>query len=213
MGRKVMILEYFGNIWNRASLERSIRIGIRSSSIDKNTSSSIDSRQPPSTPTPISSTNTFHPISIDTSVRISIDTEPRDMVATLILVRDERGYLHDQEVPPTETGITRRAVADLQAQIENLTAAVAALSTQQANSVIRHERNNQTAIDDEFEEDKNPLSRLRDQPPIRNNNNNDSYFDNKYENFDTKVYDTRDNENSYFVQLGDPIFDVSDKEE
>ncbi|KAF3605220.1 hypothetical protein DY000_02048298 [Brassica cretica] len=291
MGRKVMILEYFGNIWNRASLERSIRKGIRSSSIDKNTSSSIDSRQPPSTPTPISSTNTFHPISIDTSVRISIDTEPRDMVATLILVRDERGYLHDQEghlrnapsqriyaqgaeipepdtdatgttlpvdeaaqtrtladynrqdqfytnrsailpptiqrgnfelkpqyytlkaVPPTETGITRRAVADLQAQIENLTAAVAALSTQQANSVIRHERNNQTAIDDEFEEDKNPLSRLRDQPPIRNNNNNDSYFDNKYENFDTKVYDTRDNENSYFVQLGDPIFDVSDKEE
>ena len=116
-------------------------------------------------------------------------------------------------VPPTETGITQRAVADLQAQIENLTAAVAALSTQQATSVIRHERNNQTAIDDEFEEDKNPLSSLRDQPPIRNNNNNDSYFDNKYENFDTKVYDTRDNENSYFVQLGDPIFDVSDKEE
>ena len=116
-------------------------------------------------------------------------------------------------VPPTETGITGRAIPDLQAQIENLTAAVAALSTQQATSVIRHERNNQTAIDDEFEEDKNPLSSLRDQPPIRNNNNNDSYFDNKYENFDTKVYDTRDNENSYFVQLGDPIFDVSDKEE
>ena len=30
---------------------------------------------------------------------------------------------------------------------------------------------------------------------------------------DTKVYVTRDNENSYVVQLGDPIFDVSDTEE
>ncbi|KAF3591301.1 hypothetical protein DY000_02021983 [Brassica cretica] len=37
------------------------------------------------------------PTSIDTSVRTSIDTEPRDMVATLILVRDERGDLYDQE--------------------------------------------------------------------------------------------------------------------
>uniref|UniRef100_M4E6R3 Uncharacterized protein n=1 Tax=Brassica campestris TaxID=3711 RepID=M4E6R3_BRACM len=106
-------------------------------------------------------------------------------------------------VPPRETGITRRAVADLQAQIESLTAAVAALSTQHATPVFRQERNNQTAIDDEFEEDKNPLSRLRCQPLIRNNNNNDSYFDNKYEDLDIKVYDTRDNDNSYVVQLGD----------
>uniref|UniRef100_M4FAG0 Uncharacterized protein n=1 Tax=Brassica campestris TaxID=3711 RepID=M4FAG0_BRACM len=112
-------------------------------------------------------------------------------------------------VPPRETGITRRAVADLQAQIENLTAAVAALSTQHATPVFcqernnQAERNNQTAIDDEFEEDKNPLSRLRCQPLIRNNNNNDSYFDNKYEDLDIKVYDTRDNDNSYVVQLGD----------
>ncbi|KAF2551460.1 hypothetical protein F2Q68_00036197 [Brassica cretica] len=93
-----------------ASLERSIRKGRRSSSIDNNTSSSLDSRQPPSTQTPISSTDTrsppstedtlpstdiFHPTSIDTST--SIDTELRDMVATLILVRDEKGDLHDQE--------------------------------------------------------------------------------------------------------------------
>ncbi|KAF2534327.1 hypothetical protein F2Q70_00031137 [Brassica cretica] len=86
---------------------------ICSSSIDNNTCSSLDSRQPPSTPTPNSSTDThsppstedtllpstdnFHPTSIDTSVRTSIDTEPRDMVATLILVRDERGDLHHQE--------------------------------------------------------------------------------------------------------------------
>ena len=34
---------------------------------------------------------------IDTSNRTSIDTRPRDMVATLILVPDENGDLHDQE--------------------------------------------------------------------------------------------------------------------
>ncbi|KAF2560644.1 hypothetical protein F2Q70_00018157 [Brassica cretica] len=80
-----------------ASLERSFRKGRRSSSIDNNTSSSLDSRQPLSTQTPVSSTDTrsppsiedtlpstdiFHPTSIDTPVRTSIDSEPRDMVAT-----------------------------------------------------------------------------------------------------------------------------------
>ncbi|KAF3515344.1 hypothetical protein F2Q69_00006673 [Brassica cretica] len=39
----------------------------------------------------------FHPTSIDTSVRTSIDTKPRDMVATLILVRDDKGDMHDHE--------------------------------------------------------------------------------------------------------------------
>ncbi|KAF2589351.1 hypothetical protein F2Q70_00038649 [Brassica cretica] len=68
-----------------ASLERSIRKGIPSSSIDDNTSSSLDSRQPPPTQTPVSSTDTrspsltkgtlpsidiVHPTSIDSSVRI-----------------------------------------------------------------------------------------------------------------------------------------------
>ena len=96
-----------------ASLERSIRKEARSSSIDNTTCSSIDFCQPPSTQTLVPSTDTrsplstedthlpstdiFHPTSIDTSVRTSIDTEPRDMVATLILVRDDRGNLHDQE--------------------------------------------------------------------------------------------------------------------
>ncbi|KAF3521336.1 hypothetical protein F2Q69_00047338 [Brassica cretica] len=86
---------------------------VRSSSIDNNTCSLLDFRHPPSTHTLVSSTDThsppstedthllstniFQPTSIDTSVRTSIDTEPRDMVATLILVRDERGDLHDQE--------------------------------------------------------------------------------------------------------------------
>ncbi|KAF3540795.1 hypothetical protein F2Q69_00022564 [Brassica cretica] len=90
-----------------ASLERSIRKGRRSSSIDNNTGSSLDYRQPTSTQTPVSSTDTrsppstdifiFHPTSIDTSIRTSIDTALRDMIVTLILVRDEKGDLHDQE--------------------------------------------------------------------------------------------------------------------
>ncbi|KAF3536313.1 hypothetical protein F2Q69_00022550 [Brassica cretica] len=73
-----------------ASLERSIRKEVRSSSIDNNTSSSFDFRQPPSTQALVPSTDTrsplsiedtylpstdiFHPTSIDTSVRTSIDT-------------------------------------------------------------------------------------------------------------------------------------------
>ncbi|KAF3545815.1 hypothetical protein DY000_02007555 [Brassica cretica] len=93
-----------------ASLERSIRKGRHSPSIDNNTSSSLDSRQPPSTQTPVSSTDTpsplpteetlpstdiLNPTSIDTSVRTSIYTEPRDMVAIFMLVRDEKKDLHD----------------------------------------------------------------------------------------------------------------------
>ncbi|KAF2587767.1 hypothetical protein F2Q70_00038932 [Brassica cretica] len=94
------------------SLERSIRKERRSSSIDNNTNLLLDSYQPPSTHTPflsldthsppstkatLSSTDIFHPTSINISVRTSIDTEPRDMVATLILVRDDNGDLHDHE--------------------------------------------------------------------------------------------------------------------
>ncbi|KAF3561141.1 hypothetical protein DY000_02014635 [Brassica cretica] len=66
-----------------ASLERSIHKEIRSSSIDNNTSSSLDFCQPLSTQTPVSSTDTrsppstedifsstdiFNPTSIDTPV-------------------------------------------------------------------------------------------------------------------------------------------------
>ncbi|KAF3552625.1 hypothetical protein DY000_02007633 [Brassica cretica] len=104
-----------------ASLERSIRKDARSLSIDNTTCSSIDFCQPPSTQTLVPSTDArsplstdtrsplstedthlpltdiFHPTSIDTSILTSIDTEPRDMVATLILVRDDRGNLHDLE--------------------------------------------------------------------------------------------------------------------
>ncbi|KAF3575225.1 hypothetical protein F2Q69_00059807 [Brassica cretica] len=96
-----------------ASLERSIPKETRSSPIDNTTCSSIDFCQPPSTQTLVPSTDTRsplstkdthlpstdipHPTSIDTSIQTLIDTEPRDMVATLILVRDDRGNLHDQE--------------------------------------------------------------------------------------------------------------------
>ncbi|KAF3553132.1 hypothetical protein F2Q69_00013056 [Brassica cretica] len=65
-----------------ASLERSIRREAHSSSTDN---------------THLPSTNILHPISINTPSQTSIDTEPRDMVAPLILVRDNNGDLHDQE--------------------------------------------------------------------------------------------------------------------
>ncbi|KAF3533263.1 hypothetical protein DY000_02041801 [Brassica cretica] len=96
-----------------ASLEHSIRKEARSSSTDNNTRSSLNFVQPPSTQTLVLSTDTrsplstedthlpstdiVHPTSIDTPSQTSIDTEPRDMVATLILVRDDNGDLHDQE--------------------------------------------------------------------------------------------------------------------
>ena len=93
-------------------LERSIRKERCSPSIDNNTSSPIDTRQPQSTETPSSSADTrpppsteatllssdiFHPTSIDASPQTSIDTEPRDMVANIILIWDENGDLHDHE--------------------------------------------------------------------------------------------------------------------
>ncbi|KAF2583503.1 hypothetical protein F2Q68_00005088 [Brassica cretica] len=96
-----------------ASLERTIRKEARSLSTDNNNSVSLDSAQPPSTQTPVpstdsrsplsidntnlSSTDTLHPISIDIPSQTSIDTEPRAMVAPLILVRDNNGDLNDQE--------------------------------------------------------------------------------------------------------------------
>ena len=96
-----------------ASLERSICKEAHSLSTDNNTSVSLDYAQPPSTHTPVPSTdirsplstnNTllpstdiFYPTSIDIPSRTSIDTEPRGMGAPLILVRDNNGDLHDPE--------------------------------------------------------------------------------------------------------------------
>ncbi|KAF3538288.1 hypothetical protein F2Q69_00022430 [Brassica cretica] len=70
---------------------------IRTASIDNNTRSSIDTRHPPSTGTTLPSTALTHPTSINISHRTSIDTEPRDMVATIVLIQDATGNLHDQE--------------------------------------------------------------------------------------------------------------------
>ncbi|KAF3506924.1 hypothetical protein F2Q69_00009432 [Brassica cretica] len=105
------------------SLERSIRKEACSSSIDNNACLSLDFRQPPSIQalvpstdsrsppstedTHLPSTNIFHPRSIDTLGQTSIDTEPRDMVANLILVRDERGDLHDQEGHLRNAGVSK----------------------------------------------------------------------------------------------------------
>ena len=96
-----------------ASLERTIRKEARSLSTDNNTSVSLDSAQPPLTQTPVlstdsrsplsidntnlPSTDTLHPKLIDIPSRTSIDTERQAMVAPLILVQDNNGDLHDQE--------------------------------------------------------------------------------------------------------------------
>ncbi|KAF3529649.1 hypothetical protein DY000_02042897 [Brassica cretica] len=98
---------------DRGSLERSISKEACSLSTDNNTSMSLDSSQPPSTQTQVPSidscsalstdntnvpsTDIFHLTSIHIPSRTSIDTEPRDMVAPLILFRDNNGDLHDQE--------------------------------------------------------------------------------------------------------------------
>uniref|UniRef100_A0A0D3D4A4 Uncharacterized protein n=1 Tax=Brassica oleracea var. oleracea TaxID=109376 RepID=A0A0D3D4A4_BRAOL len=96
-----------------ASLERTIRKEGRSLSTDNNNSVSLDYAQQPSTQTPVMSTDSRSPLSIDntnlpstdtlnpTSIDIpsqtSIDTEPLAIVAPLILVRENNGDLHDQE--------------------------------------------------------------------------------------------------------------------
>ncbi|KAF2539227.1 hypothetical protein F2Q68_00021190 [Brassica cretica] len=57
-----------------ASLECTIRKEARSLSTDNNTSVSLDSVQPPSTQTPVPSTNSRSPLSIDNTKLPSTDT-------------------------------------------------------------------------------------------------------------------------------------------
>ncbi|KAF3555084.1 hypothetical protein F2Q69_00013723 [Brassica cretica] len=80
-----------------ALLEPILRKGKRNASADNNTCPSTDTCLPQSTETTLSSTTPTHPKSIDSPLRTSIDTEPRDMVATLVLIQDATGNLHDQE--------------------------------------------------------------------------------------------------------------------
>lgn len=80
-----------------ALLEHTIRKEKRSTSIDNNIHSSADSSRQTSTNTPNLSNDSCELPPIDTSTRTLIDIHPQDMVATLILERDENGDLHDHE--------------------------------------------------------------------------------------------------------------------
>uniref|UniRef100_A0A0D3DJZ7 Aspartic peptidase DDI1-type domain-containing protein n=1 Tax=Brassica oleracea var. oleracea TaxID=109376 RepID=A0A0D3DJZ7_BRAOL len=80
-----------------ARLERSIRKENRASSIDTTSTTSIDTTSTTSIDTTSNmSIYTCDRATIDSSTRTSIDTNPRaDMVATLVLQRDENGDMHD----------------------------------------------------------------------------------------------------------------------
>ncbi|KAF2595185.1 hypothetical protein F2Q70_00043596 [Brassica cretica] len=78
-------------------LERSIRKENRASSIDTTSTTSIDTTSTTSIDTTsTTSIDIYDRATIDSSTRTSIDTNPRtDMVAALVLKRDENGDLHD----------------------------------------------------------------------------------------------------------------------
>ncbi|KAG5397647.1 hypothetical protein IGI04_019461 [Brassica rapa subsp. trilocularis] len=82
-----------------AHLERTIRRGQRSASLDATTSSSIDTHNQPSTDTkPSSSIDPRRSTTIDITPRTSIDTVSSKMVNVIILTQDENGNLYDQDV-------------------------------------------------------------------------------------------------------------------
>ena len=79
-----------------AHLERTIRRGQRSTSLNATTSSSIDTHNQPSTDTrPSSSIDPNRSKTIDTTPRASIDTVSSKMVNIIILTQDENGNLYD----------------------------------------------------------------------------------------------------------------------
>ena len=79
-----------------AHLERTIRRGQCSTSLDATTSSSIDTHNQPSTDTrPSSSIDPSRSTTIDTTPRTSIDTVSSKMVNIIILTQDENGNLYD----------------------------------------------------------------------------------------------------------------------
>ncbi|KAG5410968.1 hypothetical protein IGI04_007287 [Brassica rapa subsp. trilocularis] len=80
-----------------AHLERTIRRGQRSTSLDATTSSSIDTQNQPSTDTrPSSLIDPNRSTTINTTPRTSIDTVSSKMVNIIILTQDENGNLYDQ---------------------------------------------------------------------------------------------------------------------
>ncbi|KAL0695313.1 hypothetical protein Bca4012_062493 [Brassica carinata] len=151
-----------------AALERLICKQIRSTSIDTPACASTDIHQQPSTEfqtpstdtsSPAStdlinltltdtlsstdtfqylSTNVFPPTSTDTAIRISIDTEPQNLVATLILKRDGEGNLLDQE------GHLRNAAGQ---RINNQGAAIPDLEAEAAAAAAKEANRNRSLAD------------------------------------------------------------------
>ncbi|KAG5401125.1 hypothetical protein IGI04_015732 [Brassica rapa subsp. trilocularis] len=81
-----------------AHLERTIRRGQHSTSLDATTSSSIDTHNQPSTDTrPSSSIDPNRSTTIDITPCTSIDTVSSKMVNFIILTQDENGNLYDQD--------------------------------------------------------------------------------------------------------------------
>ncbi|KAF3484985.1 hypothetical protein F2Q69_00052096 [Brassica cretica] len=81
-----------------AHLERTIRRGQRSTSLDTTSSSSIDTHNQPSTDTrPSSSIDPNRSTTIGTTPRTSINTVSSKMVNIIILTQDENGNLYDQD--------------------------------------------------------------------------------------------------------------------
>lgn len=75
-------------------------------------------------------------------------------------------------VDPTEAEVTRQTLADLQEQVANLTAAVAAMNTQRTAPMNQHERPMQADDNEDSDDDENPFAALRRTTALRNNNNN-----------------------------------------
>ncbi|KAG5375281.1 hypothetical protein IGI04_039877 [Brassica rapa subsp. trilocularis] len=81
-----------------AHLERTIRRGQRSTSLDATTSSPIDTHNQPSTDTrPSSSIDPNRSTTIEITPRTSIDTVSSKIVNVIILTQDENGNLYDQD--------------------------------------------------------------------------------------------------------------------
>ncbi|XP_018462540.2 uncharacterized protein LOC108833623 [Raphanus sativus] len=91
------------------------------------------------------------------------------------MVRKTRSQQHVED----DTPATQQSVNDLHAQLTTLTAAVAALTAQQAAPATRNHRNNQLSTrGSSDDEDANPFASLRHQPRRQQHNiNNDSGSD------------------------------------
>ena len=111
-----------------------------------------------------------------------------------------------------DTPTAKQSIANLQVQIATLVTTVTNLITQHTAPAIRRERHEHDGSNGDSERDKNSFTPVIQQH-AHSLNNNESDFDKEYEDLDANRSNTRDNGNSYVVQLGGPIFDVYDTEE